>query len=93
MVPIEPQRTHMSFDGLGDVFGALGEEQIVGEVEGRQRPDGRKYIRGRTEGCSCTYLHLGRKAASMIAPEAPRCFPLKSASVIEASMVTGGASL
>ena len=32
------------------------------------------------------------KAASMMAPEAPRCFPLKSASVIEASMVTGGAS-
>ena len=38
MVSIEPQSTHMSFDGLGDVFGALGLELILGEVEGRQRP-------------------------------------------------------
>ena len=28
----------MSFDCLGDMFGALGFEIIVGEVEGRQRP-------------------------------------------------------
>ena len=38
MVPNEPQRTHMSFDGLCDVLGALGPEPIVREVEGRQRP-------------------------------------------------------
>ena len=38
MVSIEPQRTHMSFDGLGNVFGALGLELIAREVEGRQRP-------------------------------------------------------
>ena len=40
MVSIELQRTHMSFDGLRDVFGALGIEAIACEVEGRQRPDG-----------------------------------------------------
>ena len=89
MVSIEPQRTHMSFDDLGDVFGALSSEAVAREVERRQCPDGRKYIRGRTEGYSCTYLHLGRKAAmSMIAPEACRALPLKSASVMELSMVT-----
>ena len=38
MVSIEPQRTHMSFDGLGDVFGALGPDIIVCKVERRQRP-------------------------------------------------------
>ena len=50
MVSIEPQRTHMSFDGLGNVFGALSVEVIVRKVEGRQRPDGETYIRGGTEG-------------------------------------------
>ena len=48
IVSIEPQRTHMSFDGLGNVLGALGLELIVGEVERRQRPDGKTNIRGRT---------------------------------------------
>ena len=38
MVPIEPQRTHIHFDGLCDVFGALGVEIIARKVEGRQRP-------------------------------------------------------
>ena len=89
MEPIEPQRTHMSFDGLGDVLGALDAELVLRKVEGCQRPDGRKYIRGRTEGYSCTYLHLGRKAPSMMAPEACKPLPLKSASVMELSMVTG----
>ena len=40
MAPKEAQRTHMSFDALRDVFGALGIEAIAREVEGRQRPDG-----------------------------------------------------
>ena len=48
MVPTEPQRTHMSFDGLGNVFGALGVEIIARKVEGRQRPDGRTDISGET---------------------------------------------
>ena len=34
MVSMELQRTHMSFDGLGDVFGALGFERIVRQIEG-----------------------------------------------------------
>ena len=38
MVPNESLRTHMSFDGLCDVFGTLGFELITREVEGRQRP-------------------------------------------------------
>jgi hypothetical protein len=36
-----------------------------------------------------TYMHLGRKAESMMAPVTPRPFPLKSASTMEVSMVTG----
>ena len=39
-MPIESQRTHIYFDGLGDVFGALGAELILGEVERHQRPNG-----------------------------------------------------
>ena len=38
MVPIEPQRTHIQFDGLCDMFGALSTELVAREVEGRQRP-------------------------------------------------------
>ena len=38
MVSNEPQRTHIHFDGLGDVFGALGMEIIAHKVEGRQCP-------------------------------------------------------
>ena len=38
MVSNESQRTHMSFDGLGDVLGALSAEAVAGEIEGRQRP-------------------------------------------------------
>jgi hypothetical protein len=34
-------------------------------------------------------VHLGRKAATTIAPDWPRPFALKSASVMEISMVTG----
>ena len=34
----------MSFDGLSDVFGALGSEIIAREVERRQCPDGETYI-------------------------------------------------
>jgi hypothetical protein len=40
-------------------------------------------------GYSDTYVHLGRKAATMIAPDTPRHFLLKSASTTEVSMVTG----
>jgi hypothetical protein len=36
-----------------------------------------------------TYVHLGRKAAAMIAPDVPRYFPPKSASTMEVSIVTG----
>ena len=39
-VSIELHRTHMSFDGLCNVFGTLGFEPILGEVEGCQRPLG-----------------------------------------------------
>jgi hypothetical protein len=38
---------------------------------------------------AATYLHLGMKAATMMAPETPILHPLKSASIIEVSMVTG----
>ena len=44
-------------------------------------------------GYSCTYWHLGRKAASMMAPEASKSFPLKSALVMDVSMVTASLSL
>jgi hypothetical protein len=33
-------------------------------------------------------MHLGRKAESMMAPDAPRPFPLKSATAMVVSMVT-----
>ena len=73
MVSIELQRTHMSFDGLGDVFDALGAELVPGKVEGRQRPNGRSAIsKGGTgdiySGCSCTYLHSGIAAARALMP-------------------------
>ena len=71
------------------ILAGLLRDSVVADIQRRQRPDGRKYIRGRTEGYSCTYWHLGRKAASMMAPEASKVFPLKSASVMELSMVTG----
>ena len=38
MVSMEPQRTHIHFDGLCNMFGALCTKIILGEVEGRQRP-------------------------------------------------------
>ena len=41
---IEPQRTHIDFDGLSNVFGALGAEIIAREVERRQCPNGRSDI-------------------------------------------------
>ena len=44
MVSNESQRTHMSFDGLGDVLGALGADPVAREVERRQRPNGEMYI-------------------------------------------------
>ena len=72
---------------------ACARVRVSGGVRGRECADSRKGIRGRAEGCSCTYLALGRNAASMMAPEAPRCLPLKFVSFIEASIVTGGASL
>ena len=39
VVSNELQRTHIHFDGLGDVFGALCAEIIARKVERRQRPD------------------------------------------------------
>ena len=39
-------------------------------------------------GYSDTYVHFGRKAATMIAPDSPRPFSRKSTSTIEVSMVT-----
>ena len=36
----ELQRTHIHFDGLGNVFGTLSAEIIAGEVEGHQHPGG-----------------------------------------------------
>ena len=44
MVSIKQQRTHIHFDGPGNVFGSLGAEVIVREVEGHQRPNGRSAI-------------------------------------------------
>ena len=89
MVPIELQHTHIHFDGLGDVFPALHAEVVARKVEGGQHPKGRRYIsKGGSEEYSCTYWHLGRKAASMMAPEAPKYLLLKSASVMEVSIVT-----
>jgi hypothetical protein len=38
-------------------------------------------------------VHLGRKAAAMIAPDVPRYFPPKSASIMEVFRVTGLLSL
>ena len=61
---------------------------VVADIQARQCPIGRKYIRGRTEGYSCTYLHLGRKAATIIAPEATSILSLMSALVMELSIVT-----
>jgi hypothetical protein len=36
-----------------------------------------------------TYVHLGRKAASTLAPEGPSSFQLRSAEIMEISMVAG----
>ena len=36
-----------------------------------------------------TYMHLGRKAASTLAPEGPSSFLLRSAEIMEISMVAG----
>ena len=38
MVAIEPQHTHIHFEGLCDMFGALGAKFIARKVERRQRP-------------------------------------------------------
>ena len=40
----ELQHTHIHFDGLSDVLGALSAEDVAGEIEGRQRPNGRSAI-------------------------------------------------
>ena len=77
---------HVRYPSISIVISA---EAVVAEVQACQCPDGRKYIRGRTEGYSCAYWHLGRKAVSMMAPETPKPLSLKSALVMEASMVTG----
>ena len=45
MVPIEPQRTHMSFDGRSEEFGAPGTEIVFCKIDARQRPDGKNSIR------------------------------------------------
>jgi hypothetical protein len=38
---------------------------------------------------SVTHVHVGKKAVSIMAPDAQRAFPLKSASVMDVSIVTG----
>ena len=38
MVSNEPQRTHIHFDGLCDMLGAVRTKAIARKVEGRQRP-------------------------------------------------------
>jgi hypothetical protein len=40
-----------------------------------------------------TYWHFGRKAATIMPPDTPSALPLKSASVMVVSMVTGLLSL
>ena len=50
--------------------------------------DGAKCWRNKCTGSIFTYWHLGRKAAIMIAPEAPSCLPPRSAWVMPAFMVT-----
>ena len=40
MVSIERLRTHVDFDGLGDMLGALDVQIVPRKVEGRQCPDG-----------------------------------------------------
>ena len=66
------QRTHIHFDGLDNVFGALCAEIIARKVERRQRPDRSSAISVRWDagdsGYSCTYLHLGTAAAMYFAP-------------------------
>ena len=47
-----------------------------------------KQASGSDRGYFCTYWHLGRKAATIIAPEARSSLPLKSASVMLVLRVT-----
>ena len=66
MVSIEPQHTHMSFEGLCDVLGALGAELVPRKVEGRQCPDSKKYIRGGTQGIFLYLLALGEEGSDNV---------------------------
>ena len=66
MVSIGPQRTHMSFDGLGDVFGALCFEAIACKVERRQRPLGGVIIGISINNSSCT---TGQIEVTMVSNE------------------------
>jgi hypothetical protein len=45
--------------------------------------------RGYLFGQAGTHVHVGKKAESIMAPDARRLFPLKSASVMDVSIVTG----
>jgi hypothetical protein len=62
---------------------------VVGKIQGRQRPIVGGVSADARRGYSRTYVHLGRKAATMMAPDAPRPLALKSASAMEISIVTG----
>ena len=66
MVSIEPQRTHMFFDGLCDVFCALGAEFVERKVEGRQRPLGGVIIGISINNSSCT---TGQIEVTMVSNE------------------------
>jgi hypothetical protein len=77
---------------------SLGRPDVVlKEIHGRYCPVVREGIRdirlSYGEGLQArvrgTYVHLGRKAASTLAPEGPSCFLLRSAETMEISMVTG----
>ena len=58
------QRTHMFFDGIGDVFGALGFEAIAREVDRRQRPNGGNTISRKVgSGLYSHLLALGEKGS------------------------------
>ena len=66
---------------------------LVAKSESLERPNGGNAISTKVEvGYIHTYWHLGRNAARMMAAEAMRPLPLKSASVILVFIVTASSS-
>ena len=75
MVPNESLRTHMSFDGICDVFGTLGFELVAREVEGRQRPIG-DYLRRQHDRPISAHLlaaHVELCLVALVATERLQC--------------------